>query len=167
LKTVRTAGYGDRDLSHPPARKINRPGRRRRLESVRHARACGYRALNLPPIACRRRKSDATARRFSSFGKSTGRASGTRSKRAGTARCGDQDLGFPPAQESVISNQISDSWFPHSDHRLLITDSWFREVPIRTGWCRRCAVNAVPSGKRFNSIHFPPIFCDESVSRAD
>jgi hypothetical protein len=27
---------------------------------------------------------------------------------------------------------------------------------IRTGWCRRRAVNAVPAGKRFDSFHFPP-----------
>jgi hypothetical protein len=27
---------------------------------------------------------------------------------------------------------------------------------IRTGWCRRRAVNAVPAGKRFDSVHFPP-----------
>jgi hypothetical protein len=86
--------------------KINRPGRRRRLESVRHACACEYRALNLPPIVssanrivhnCRAVAMSCMRRHGSSrFGKSTGRASGTRSKRAGTARCGDQDLGFPP-----------------------------------------------------------------------
>jgi hypothetical protein len=29
---------------------------------------------------------------------------------------------------------------------------------IRTGWCRRRAVNAVPSGKRFDSVHFPPLW---------
>ena len=27
---------------------------------------------------------------------------------------------------------------------------------IRTGWCRRRAVDAVPLGKRFDSIRFPP-----------
>src|SRR5262245_42931065 len=32
----------------------------------------------------------------------------------------------------------------------------YRGMPIRTGWCRRCAVNAVPSGKRFDSVHSPP-----------
>jgi hypothetical protein len=31
-----------------------------------------------------------------------------------------------------------------------------REAKLRTGWCRRCAVNAVPMGKRFDSIRFPP-----------
>lgn len=30
-------------------------------------------------------------------------------------------------------------------------------MPIRTGWCRRRAVNAVPLGKRFDSFHVPPI----------
>jgi hypothetical protein len=34
----------------PPSRKTNRPGRRRRLERVRHAQACGHRALSLPPL---------------------------------------------------------------------------------------------------------------------
>src|ERR1043166_3378667 len=35
---------------------------------------------------------------------------------------------------------------------------------IRTGWCRRRAVNAVPTGKRFDSVHFPP--CDRSSMAA-
>ncbi len=34
---------------------------------------------------------------------------------------------------------------------------------IRTGWCRRRAVNAVPAGKRFDSVHFPPIACANAL----
>jgi hypothetical protein len=125
LKAVRTKPYGDRDLSHPPTRKTNRSGCRRRLESVRHAFACEHRALSLPPF-CFRHLLPLT-------GKSTGRASGTRSKRAGTERCGDQDLGFPPFRAEQDD---------------------LREVPIRTGWCRRCAVNAVPLGQE---VQFHPL----------
>ena len=36
---------------------------------------------------------------------------------------------------------------------------------IRTGWCRRRAVNAVPAGKRFDSVHFPPLFVEDGRKR--
>jgi hypothetical protein len=37
---------------------------------------------------------------------------------------------------------------------------------IRTGWCRRRAVNAVPAGKRFDSVHFPPCGCSSMVEQS-
>lgn len=30
-------------------------------------------------------------------------------------------------------------------------------MQVRADWCRRRAVNAIPLGKRFNSVHSPPI----------
>ncbi len=66
------------------------------------------------------------------IGNVTGRESGARSNRDGWfLAIGDQDLTFPPNYKR-----------------------W--EVQVRTGWCRRRAVNAVPSGKRFDSVRFPP-----------
>jgi len=53
---------------------------------------------------------------------------------------------------------------PRQSHKLLEVGSTpipatkcnDREVQVRKGWCRRRAVNAVPSGKRFDSVRFPP-----------
>ena len=82
-------------------------------------------------------------------------ASGARSKRDGTKRCGDRHVRHPPylltaevpaAREGVESLRTMSTPGPQPN-----TGS-----AIRTGWCRRRAVNAVPSGKRFDSVHFPP-----------
>jgi hypothetical protein len=117
------------------------------------------------------------------LGNVTGRESGARSNRDGWfCAIGDQDLTFPPVRsEKRKILQTADvpavrdgdekprtlqqgGPGPRQSHKLLkigstpipATKKSDREVQVRTGWCRRRAVNAVPLGKRFDSVRFPP-----------
>jgi hypothetical protein len=109
-------------------------------------------------------------------------ASGARSKRDGTYRCGDRHVRHPPflltaevpaASEGVESlRTIYAGRSVRNPRGLVSLDGPVQPrgpqpdtgSAIRTGWCRRRAVNAVPAGKRFDSVHFPPIASKTGVN---
>jgi hypothetical protein len=119
-----------------------------------------------------------------SHGCLTRATSGARSKRDGTERCGDRHVRHPPFQHSAdrvpaasegvkslrtICAGRSVRLGTHAVSYAAIARCNPGAQPnlgsaIRTGWCRRRAVNAVPAGKRFDSVHFPPIASKTGVS---
>jgi hypothetical protein len=167
LNTDGAARHGLRVLRHPPLWKVNRSGDRHRLESDWVVRRCGSRPRPSSIQGCLTRA-----------------ASGARSKRDGTSRCGDRQVRHPPflltaevpaASEGVESLRTIYAGRSVRNPRGLIR----RDDPvqprgpqpnmgsaIRTGWCRRRAVNAVPAGKRFDSVHFPPCGCSSMVEQS-
>ena len=157
LNTDGAARHGLRVLRHPPIRKVNRSGDRHRLESDRVVRHCGSRPRPSFIQGCLTRRPLAPVR------------SGTaptvwRSTRQASAII-LLTAEVPAASEGVESLRTICAGRSVRNPRGLIR----RDRPvqprgpqpitgsaIRTGWCRRRAVNAVPAGKRFDSIHFPP-----------
>ena len=130
--------------------KINRPGRRRRLESVRHAQACGHRALNLPPI--RVAAFDGAPSHFRhSESQPDGRPAPVRSGQA------PQGVGIKTSafRQFALSGARPREPLPFV--------SSIREVPVRTGWCRRRAVNAVPLGQEVRFHPLPTNFVDTRI----
>ena len=114
-------------------------------------------------------------------------ASGARSKRDGTARCGDRHVRHPPFHHSAdrgsTGSKRGELKAPapfcagrsvRNPRGLIRRDSPVQPrgpqpimgSAIRTGWCRRRAVNAVPAGKRFDSVHFPPCGCSSMVEQS-
>ena len=84
-------GPGDRDLRHPPIRKVNRAGHRHRLESGWHLNGCEIRVLSLPPL---RRVNWVSAQR------------GLENRWYGQPY-GDQDLGSPPLAPETVFRHIA------------------------------------------------------------
>lgn len=79
FENVRTARFGDRHLGRPPSWRVNPRGSGVAWKANGAARH-GIRVLSSPPL----------------YGALTGQEIGTRSKRAGSESCGDQDLNAPP-----------------------------------------------------------------------
>ena len=103
LKTVRAfEGVGIDTSPTPPIRKVNRSGNRHRLESDRVVRHCGSRprpsSTTAPPFIP---PPLAGQGRVGAHGCLTRAASGARSKRDGTTRCGDRHVRHPPFQHSA------------------------------------------------------------------
>jgi len=103
LKTVRAfEGVGIDTSPTPPIRKVNRSGDRHRLESDRVVRHCGSRprpsSTTAPPFIP---PPLAGQGRVGAHGCLTRAASGARSKRDGTTRCGDRHVRHPPFQHSA------------------------------------------------------------------